>query len=101
MSIRIVREVSDPAAPSLATRLEALKTKAESEGYELEDNVALYLVANLDWDERLIDGALRRVHEYTRLRGLPITVENARHALKEVLEAAGIRRIPILIWSAE
>ena len=96
-----MREVSDPGAPSLATRLEALKTRVESEGHELDDNVVLFLVANLDWDERLIDGALRRIHAFTRLRGLPITVENARHALQELLEVAGIRRIPVLIWSAE
>ncbi|MDD9997505.1 MAG: transposase [Rhodospirillaceae bacterium] len=102
VSLPMALEISEqPDSPSLETRLAILKANAEAEGHELDDSVALFLVANLRWKERLIDGALQQVLVYTRLRGLPITVEYAREALWDVLEVARVRRIPTLLRGEE
>ena len=71
--------------PDLETRVAILKKKAEIEGYELEDDVAFFVADHIRSNVRELEGALRRIHAYSRFTGLRITVEQAREALRDVL----------------
>lgn len=71
--------------PDLETRVAILKKKAEIEGYELDDEVAFFVADHIRSNVRELEGALRRIHAYARFRGLRITVEQVREALRDLL----------------
>jgi chromosomal replication initiator protein len=73
--------------PELEMRVAILLKKAELEGNELQEDVAFFIAKNLRSNVRELEGALRKVLAFASFHARPITVELAREALKDLLQA--------------
>jgi chromosomal replication initiator protein len=71
--------------PELETRTAILMKKAEQMGAELPDAVAFFVAKQVRSNVRELEGALRRVIAHSQFKGLQITLEAAREALKDLL----------------
>jgi chromosomal replication initiator protein len=84
----------DVHAPDLETKLAILDKKAEALAIRLPDDVRVFIATRTKSSVRELEGALVRLIASSSVSGQPITLEMARHALKQ-FAAAGDRRITI------
>jgi chromosomal replication initiator protein len=80
--------IAEVETPDLETRVAILKRKAESEGVDLPDEVALYLAAHIKTNVRELEGALLRLAARASFQGQSISVELARDALAKLIANA-------------
>jgi chromosomal replication initiator protein len=73
--------------PELEMRVAILKKKAEALRVELDDDVAFLIAKNLRSNVRELEGALNKVVAYARFHGRAISLEVAKEALKDLLNA--------------
>jgi len=74
--------------PELEMRVAILLKKAELEGNEISEEVAFFIAKNLRSNVRELEGALRKVLAFASFHARPVTVELAREALKDILQAS-------------
>ena len=74
--------------PELEMRVAILLKKAELEGSELQEDVAFFIAKNLRSNVRELEGALRKVLAFASFHARPISVDLAREALKDLLQAS-------------
>jgi chromosomal replication initiator protein len=74
--------------PELEMRVAILLKKAELEGSELQEDVAFFIAKNLRSNVRELEGALRKILAFASFHARPITVDLAREALKDLLQAS-------------
>jgi chromosomal replication initiator protein len=81
--------------PELEMRVAILKKKAEVERIALNDDVAFLIAKNLRSNVRELEGALKKVLAFARFHGKEVTLEVAKEALKDLLNAttASSRRV--------
>jgi len=77
--------IADIQPPEIETRVAILKKKAELEGAELPDGVAMFLAENIRSNVRELEGALIRVIAHSSLTGQRISIDYAREVLAEIL----------------
>ncbi len=80
--------VADIQAPDVETRVAILKTKAEQEGEQLSDELALFIAHSATANIRELEGALKRLLAIASLHRVPLsqlTLERAAEALQMVL----------------
>jgi chromosomal replication initiator protein len=83
--------VADVQPPDLTTRLAILRKRAQHDGVELGDGMALQVIAErIDTNVRALEGALIRVVAFSSLTGRPLTGELA----DEVLDSLYPRKKP-------
>ena len=87
--------IADIQPPDIETRVAILGKKAEIEGIELPQEVAIFLATNIDSNVRELEGSLTRVGAFASLNKCPITVDFAREVLQSVLRDRGHRAITI------
>ncbi|HLW05384.1 MAG TPA: chromosomal replication initiator protein DnaA [Azoarcus sp.] len=73
--------------PELEMRVAILKKKAEAVRIELTEDVAFLIAKNLRSNVRELEGALNKVVAYARFHNRPISLELAKDALKDLLNA--------------
>ena len=73
--------------PELEMRVAILKKKAEMLGVTLTDDVAFLIAKNLRSNVRELEGALNKVVAFARFHGRSISLEVAKDALKDLLNA--------------
>lgn len=73
--------------PDLETRVAILNSKAALLGIELPDDVAFFVAKRVRSNVRELEGALRRLAANSRFLGLPISVDFAKDALRDMLVA--------------
>jgi len=73
--------------PELEMRVAILKKKAEVLRVDLNDDVAFLIAKNLRSNVRELEGALNKVVAYARFHGRTISLEVAKDALKDLLNA--------------
>jgi len=73
--------------PELEMRVAILKNKAELERVALDDDVAFLIAKNLRSNVRELEGALKKVLAFARFHGKAVTLEVAKEALKDLLNA--------------
>ena len=73
--------------PELEMRVAILKKKAEVERIQLDDDVAFLIAKNLRSNVRELEGALKKVLAFARFHGREVTLEVAKEALKDLLNA--------------
>lgn len=73
--------------PELEMRVAILKKKAEALSVDLSDDVAFLIAKNLRSNVRELEGALNKVVAFARFHGRPISLEVAKEALKDLLNA--------------
>ena len=71
--------------PELEMRVAILIKKAESEGILLDEEVAFFIAKHIRSNVRELEGGLKRVLAYTRFNNVPISVQAAKEALKDLL----------------
>jgi chromosomal replication initiator protein len=71
--------------PELETSVAILMSKAAAEGDALPEEVAFFIAQRIRSNVRELEGALRRVLANSRFMGVPVTLEFAKHALRDVL----------------
>lgn len=76
--------VVDISAPDLETRIAILRSKADSEGYDVSDDVINYIAENVKSNIRELEGSLSRIMAYSKLTSDPMTAENAAIILKDI-----------------
>ena len=73
--------------PDLETRVAILNSKATLIGVDLPDDVAFFVAKRVRSNIRELEGALRRLAANSRFLGMPVTVEFAKEALRDMLVA--------------
>ena len=73
--------------PDLETSVAILHCKATQLGVELPEDVAFFVGRRIRSNIRELEGALRRLAANAQFTGKPITLEFARHALRDMLVA--------------
>lgn len=73
--------------PDMDMRVQILNKKAVLSGFDLPKECALFMAQNLPPDVRGLEGALKQVELYAKLRGEPITLSLVRVALKDSIAA--------------
>lgn len=90
--------VVDIQPPDLETRIAILRKKAESDGFDVPDEVMNYIATHVKSNIRELEGALSRVTAYARLTTGEITEETASVVLKDIYQSKEVRVItPTLI----
>ena len=76
--------IADLEPPDLETKVAILKRKAEAIGFSIPDDVALFIAARVKNNVRELEGSLVRLVAISSLRGIPISRELARDAIKNI-----------------
>lgn len=76
--------VVDISQPDLETRIAILRSKADSEGFDVPDNVINFIAENVISNIRELEGALSRVMAYSKLTDGNISIETAAIVLKDI-----------------
>ncbi len=71
--------------PELEMRVAILLDKAHLEGEQLGESTAFFIAKQVRSNVRELEGALKRVMAYARFHKMPISVELAKEALKDLL----------------
>lgn len=71
--------------PELEMRVAILLGKAKAEKIELGNDVAFFIARHIRSNVRELEGALKRVLAFHRFNGLPLNIESAKEALRDVL----------------
>ncbi len=77
--------IADLQPPDLETKVAILGKKAEAEGVELPDDVALFIASNSNSNIRELEGLLIRVVAYSSMAGEEISLDLARHTLSGLI----------------
>jgi chromosomal replication initiator protein len=77
--------IADIQPPDLETRCAILREKARAVGWELPEDVVLFISRRAQKNVRELEGCLNRTIAYTQLTSRPLTVDMVRSALAEFL----------------
>lgn len=76
--------IADLEPPDLETKVAILKRKAETMGFVIPDDVALLIASRIKNNVRELEGSLVRLLAISSLRGIPISKELARDAMRNL-----------------
>jgi chromosomal replication initiator protein len=76
--------IADLEPPDLETKVAILKRKAEAMGFVIPDDVALFIAGRVKNNVRELEGSLIRLVAISSLRGIPISKELARDAIRNI-----------------
>jgi chromosomal replication initiator protein len=79
--------IADIQPPDLETKVAILKKKAESENFEMPDNVAFYIASKIKSNVRELEGSLVRLMAFSSLRGEKASLGMAQEVLKHILKS--------------
>ncbi|MEQ8280456.1 MAG: chromosomal replication initiator protein DnaA [Deltaproteobacteria bacterium] len=77
--------IVDLQPPELETRVAIVKKKGETDGIDLDDEVAMFIAQSVRSNVRELEGCLIRVSAYAQLTNQPISIDLAKEVLKDVL----------------
>jgi chromosomal replication initiator protein len=76
--------IADIEPPDLETKIAILKRKAETMGVAISDDVALFIASRVKNNVRELEGSLIRLIAISSLRGIPISKDLARDAIRNI-----------------
>jgi chromosomal replication initiator protein len=79
--------IADIEPPDLETKVAILKRKADLDGIELTDDIAIYIAHKIKSNVRELEGSLVRLVAIASIRGMPISKMLAQDALKNVIDS--------------
>lgn len=79
--------IADLEPPDLETKVAILKRKADMDGIELTDDVAIYIAGKVRSNVRELEGSLIRLLAIASLKGVKISKDLAKEAMKNILDA--------------
>ena len=77
--------IADIQSPDLETKIAILRRKADMEGVEVADDVAIFIARQVKSNIRELEGMLNRVIAFASLTGRPLTLDLAQETLKDIL----------------
>ncbi len=83
--------IADIQAPDLETKVAILRRKADQDGVNLPDDVALFIAYQVKSNVRELEGMLNRVVAFSSLTAKPLSLELAKETLKDILPDEGRR----------
>ncbi len=85
--------ICDIQAPDYETKVAILKKKSQSMHIDINDEVCAYIANNIKTNIREFEGALTRISALSKLTNMPITLEMAVEALKDIFTSQGPKEI--------
>lgn len=85
--------LADIQAPDLETRIAILRKKALNERLPVPDDVMAYVASQIPTNIRELEGALIRIVASASLDNMPVTLELAAKALKDILPNRTVRQV--------
>ena len=87
--------IADLEPPDLETKVAILKRKADTMGFVIPDDVALLIATRVKNNVRELEGSLVRLLAISSLRGIPISKDLARDAIRNIAsdEESGVIKI--------
>jgi chromosomal replication initiator protein len=76
--------IADIEPPDLETKIAILKRKAEAIGFAMPDDVALFIASRVKNNIRELEGSLVRLVAISSLRGIPVSKELAKDAIRNI-----------------
>lgn len=76
--------IADIEPPDLETKIAILKRKAETIGCAITDDVALFIASRVKNNVRELEGSLIRLVAISSLRGIPVSKELAKDAIRNI-----------------
>ena len=76
-------------APDYETRMAIIKTKAQSLGLELSDDVCNYIAVNVTNNVRQIEGTVKKIKAYRDLNNMPLDLPNISRAIDDMFKSEG------------
>ena len=76
--------IADLEPPDLETKVAILKRKAEALGFSIPDDVALFIASRVKNNVRELEGSLIRLVAISSLRGITVSKELARDAIRNI-----------------
>ncbi|MBC7798003.1 MAG: chromosomal replication initiator protein DnaA, partial [Pyrinomonadaceae bacterium] len=79
--------IADIEPPDLETKVAILRRKADMDGVDLPDDVALFIASKVKHNIRELEGSLVRLVAIASLRGLPISKMLAQDAIRNITDS--------------
>lgn len=79
--------IADIEPPDLETKVAILKRKADLDGIDLPDEIAIFIASKIKSNVRELEGSLVRLVAISSLRGVPISKLLAQEAMKNIIDA--------------
>ena len=76
-------------APDYETRMAIIKTKAQSLGLDLSDEVCNYIAVNVTNNVRQIEGTVKKIMAYRDLNNMPLDLPNISRAIDDMFKSEG------------
>lgn len=76
--------IADLEPPDLETKVAILKRKAEALGFVIPDEVALFIASRVKNNVRELEGSLIRLVAISSLRGMPVSKDLAKDAIRNI-----------------
>ena len=77
--------MADIGVPDYETRMAILRKKAESDNFNIDDEVLSYIANNIKSNVRELEGALNKLLAYNNLVHIPITMDIAEKELSNII----------------
>ena len=81
--------IVDIQPPDYETRMAIIKTKANSLGLELSDEVCNYIAVNVTSNVRQIEGTVKKIMAYRDLSNMPLDLPNVSRAISDMFKNEG------------
>jgi len=79
--------IADIEPPDLETKIAILKRKADMDGIDLTDDIAIFIASKIKSNVRELEGSLLRLVAIASLRGVPISKMVAQEAMKNIIDS--------------
>lgn len=77
--------IADISAPDYETRVAILRKKCENLNKKIDDSIIQYIANNIKSNIRDLEGALNKVLAFSKLNNIPINLNMAEEALKDMI----------------
>lgn len=85
----------DISSPDYETRMAILRKKEELDGYNIDDEILIYIATNIKSNIRELEGALTKISAYSKLYNEEITLKTAEEALKDLISTSTQKDITV------
>ena len=81
-------------SPDYETRMAIIKTKAESLGLELSDEVCDHIAVNVTSNVRQLEGTVKKIMAHRNLNNMPLDLPNISRAIKDMFKTGEGNALP-------